>query len=171
VRTFWDGLRLGGDASRVGSLASAFAQKVVLQRSTRKMVATTFTWVVVPLHAVLLAIMLFITEVMRIFGGELAKVQTESLNSDIVTQAGVSNFLLYSAPNMHFISLFVGMMILVLTAANSFAPYAAAGGNRYKLCLFAAIMMFMSGIAIIVIPAMVSTLFQNIAATPTPSGQ
>jgi flagellar protein FlaJ len=171
VRIFWDGLRLGGDASRVGSLASTFAQKVALQRSTRKMVSTTFAWVVVPLHAVLLAIMLFITEVMRIFGGELAKVQTESLNSDIVAQAGVSNFLLYSAPNMHFISLFVGMMILVLTAANSFAPYAAGGGNRYKLCFFAAVMMFMSGVAIIVIPAVVSVLFQNIAATPASPGQ
>jgi flagellar protein FlaJ len=171
VRTFWDGLRLGGDAGRVGSLASTFAQKVALQRASRKLVATTFAWVVLPLHAVLLGIMLFVTEVMRIFGGELAKVQTESLNSDIMTQAGVTNTLLYSAPNMRFISLFVGMMILVLTAANSFAPYAAGGGNRYKLCLFAAVMMFMSGIAIIVVPAMVSVLFQNIAATPTVSGQ
>jgi flagellar protein FlaJ len=166
VRTFWDGLRLGGDASRVGSLASAFAQKVALQRSTRKMVSTTFAWVVVPLHAVLLAIMLFITEVMRIFGGELAKVQDQSLNSDIMNEAGVSNMILYSAPNMHFITLFVGMMILVLTAANSFAPYAAGGGNRYKLCLFAAIMMFMSGVAIIVIPDMVSMVFKNISTTP-----
>jgi flagellar protein FlaJ len=171
VRIFWDGLRLGGDASRVGSLASTFAQKVALQRSTRKLVSSTFAWVVVPLHAVLLSLMLFITEVMRIFGGELAKVQSESLNSDIVAQAGVSNFLLYSAPNMHFISLFVGMMILVLTAANSFAPYAAGGGNRYKLCLFAAVMMFMSGIAIMVVPAIVSVLFENIATTPTSPGQ
>jgi archaellum biogenesis protein FlaJ (TadC family) len=72
---------------------------------------------------------------------------------------------------MHFISLFVGMMILVLTAANSFAPYAAGGGNRYKLCLFAAVMMFMSGIAIMVVPAIVSVLFENIATTPTSPGQ
>jgi len=171
VRTFWDGLSLGGDASQVGSLASTFAQKVALQRASRKLVATTFAWVVVPLHAVLLSIMLFITEVMRIFGGELAKVQSESLNSDIVAQAGVSNFLLYSAPNMGFISLFVSMMILVVTAANTFAPYAAGGGNRYKLCLFAAVMMFMSGVAMLVIPAVVSVLFENIAATPTSPGQ
>jgi flagellar protein FlaJ len=171
VRVFWDGLRLGGDAGQVGSLASTFAQKVALQRASRKLVSTTFAWVVVPLHAVLLSIMLFITEVMRIFGGELSKVQDQSLNSDIMSEAGVSNFLLYSAPNMRFVSLFVGMMILVLTAANSFAPYAAGGGNRYKLCLFAAIMMFMSGVAILVIPAVVSVLFQNIAAAPTTAGQ
>jgi flagellar protein FlaJ len=167
VRTFWDGLRLGGDASRVGTLSSTFAQKVALQRSTRKMVSSTFAFVVVPLHVVLLSIMLFITEVMRIFGGELAKVQDQSLNSDIMSEAGVNNIILYSAPNMRFITVFVGIMIVVLTAANSFAPYAAGGGNRYKLCLFAAVMMFMSGLAIMVVPAMVSMVFHNIAATPT----
>jgi flagellar protein FlaJ len=166
VRIFWDGLRLGGDPERVGSLASSFAQKVALLRASRKLVATTFAWVVVPLHAVLLGLMLFITEVLRIFGSELSKVQDQSLNSDILSEAGVSNMLLYSAPDMRFINLFVGLMILMLTAANSFAPYAAVGGHRYKIFLFAAIMMFMSGIAILVIPALVSVLFQNIAATP-----
>jgi flagellar protein FlaJ len=171
VRIFWDGLRLGGDAGQVGALASNLAQKVALLRASRKLVATTFVWVVVSLHAVLLAIMLFITEVMRVFGTELAKVQGESLNSDIVAEAGVTDLLLYSAPNMHFISLFVGMMILLLTAANSFAPYAAGGGSPYKICLFAALMMFISGIAVLVIPAMVSVLFQNIAATPAPPPQ
>ena len=113
VRVFWDGLRLGGDPERVGSLASNFAQKVSLLRESRKMVTTTFAWVVVPLHCVLLSIMLFITEVLRIFGTELSKVQDESLNSDMLSQAGVSQMLMYSAPDMHFISIFVGMMILL----------------------------------------------------------
>jgi len=171
VRVFWDGLRLGGDPEQVGSLASSFAQKVALLRATRKMVATTFAWVVIPLHAVLLAIMLFITEVLRIFGTELGKVQDESINSDILSEAGVSNMLLYSAPNMQFITVFVGMMILFLTAANTFAPYAAVGGHRYKLCLYGAIMLFISGVAIIVIPAMVSVLFENVAAMPAPPQQ
>jgi archaellum biogenesis protein FlaJ (TadC family) len=115
--------------------------------------------------------MLFITEVMRIFGAELAKVQDESLNSDILSEAGVSGMLLYSAPNMRFITLFVGMMILVLTAVNSFAPYAAGGGNPYKLCLFGSVMMLISGIAIITVPAVVSMLFESVAATPAPPSQ
>ena len=167
VRIFWDGLRLGGDPAQVGSLSSNFAQRLSLLRATRKMVSSTFAWVVVPLHVVLLAIMLLITEVMRIFGGELAKVQDQSLNSDIVSEAGVNNLLLYSAPNMTFIHLFVGVMIVLLTAANSFAPYAAAGGSRYKICLFASIMLFISGIAVITIPAAVSALFESVSATPS----
>jgi archaellum biogenesis protein FlaJ (TadC family) len=79
--------------------------------------------------------------------------------------------LLYSAPNMRFITVFVGMMIIFLTAANTFAPYAAVGGHRYKLCLYGAIMLFISGVAIIFIPAMVSVLFDNVAAMPAPPQQ
>lgn len=168
VRIFWDGLRLGGDPGRVGTMTSDFAQKVALMRSSRKLVANTFAWVVVPLHAVLLAIILFITEVMRIFGTELSKVQEESLNSDTIAEAGVSNMLLFSAPNMRIISVFVFTMILLLTAANSFAPYAATGGSRYKLCLFASVMMLISGIAVLTVPALVSMLFQSVAETPAP---
>jgi flagellar protein FlaJ len=167
VRVFWDGLRLGGDPERVGTLASNFAQRVYLLRASRKLVTTTFAWVVVPLHAVLLCIMLFITEVVRIFGTELSKIQDQSLNSDVLTEAGVNPMLIYSSPDMRFISFFVYTMILFLTAANAFAPYAAVGGNRYKLCLFGAIMLFLSGAAIILIPNMVSALFDNISAAPT----
>jgi flagellar protein FlaJ len=171
VRIFWDGLRLGGDPSRIGPLASNFAQKMFLLRASRKMVSSTFAWVVVPLHVVLLGIMLFITEVMRIFGTELAKVQDASVNSATLSEAGVSDMLLFSAPNMSFITVFVGMMIILITGANTFAPYAAAGGSPYKLCLFASVMMFISGISIIVIPAMVSVLFENVAAVPATPGQ
>jgi flagellar protein FlaJ len=168
VRIFWDGLRMGGDAGEVGALASAYALKITVLRATRKMVANTFAFVIVPMHGVILAIMLFITEVMRIFGGELSKVQTESLNSDIVNEAGVGDVLLFAAPNMEFITMFVGLMILLLTAANSFAPYAATGGNRFKIFLYASVIMFISGVALLVIPSAVSTLFESVARPPQP---
>jgi flagellar protein FlaJ len=166
VRIFWDGLRMGGDAGEVGALASAYALKITVLRATRKMVANTFAFVIVPMHAVILSIMLFITEVMRIFGGELTKVQSESLDSDIVAEAGVSNILTFAAPNMEFVTLFVGVMILLLTAANSFAPYAAMGGNRFKVFVFLAVMMFISGLAMLVVPRVVSTLFEAVAHPP-----
>jgi flagellar protein FlaJ len=166
VRIFWDGLRMGGDPGRVGVLASNFAQKVVLLRASRRLVAGTFAWVVVPLHIALLGIMLFITEVMRIFGTQLTKIQNESIKSDTLAEAGMSDVLLFSSPNMQIITVFVGMMIVLLTAANTFAPYAAGGGHPYKLALFGSIMMFISGIAIITVPAGVSMLFESVAAVP-----
>jgi flagellar protein FlaJ len=170
VRIFWDGLRLGGDAAQVGRLASMYALKVALLRATRRMVASTFGWVAVPLHAVLLGVLLFVTEVIRIFGAKLAEVQAEALSGGVAEEAGVSTVLMYGAPNMAFVDVFVAAVVLMLTATNAFAPYAAGGGHRYKICTYLAIMMFMSGIALIVVPDIVQSLFRTVSSGPAMTG-
>jgi archaellum biogenesis protein FlaJ (TadC family) len=58
----------------------------------------------------------------------------------------------------------------MLTLANSFAPYAASGGHRYKIFNFAVIMMLISGVSYIVIPEVVQGLFASVAETPTAGG-
>ncbi len=167
VRIFWDGVRSGGDTVKVSNLASEFALKIWLLRADRRLVSTTFSWVALPLHAVLMGILLFVTEVVQVFGNELAKVQQESLQSGVAAEAGVGDLLLFSAPALEFIPVFVGTVALMLTAANSFAPYAATGGHRLKLCFYAAIMMIISGLALMLVPHLVRAVFENVSTTPT----
>jgi flagellar protein FlaJ len=167
VRIFAEGIRLGGDPAIVGNLAAAFALKVSLMRSTRSMIATTFAFVVVPMHAALLGILLFVTEVVRIFGTKISEVQGQSLDSEVVRQAGVSSTILYAAPDMEFIGFLVSIMIIMLTAANSFAPYAASGGHRYRVFVFGIVMLALSGFCMLVIPAAVQALFSSVSSTPT----
>jgi flagellar protein FlaJ len=167
VRIFWDGVRSGGDIEKVSTLSSEFSLKHSLLRADRKLVAMTFGWVVVPLHAVLLAILLFVTEVVQIFGGELAQVQQQSLEGGVAAEAGVSDVLLFQFPALDFVPVFVGTVALMLTAANSFAPYAAAGGHKLKLCFYGAIMFIIAGIVLIVVPHLVHAIFENVATTPT----
>jgi len=52
----------------------------------------------------------------------------------------------------------------VLTVADTFAPYAAAGGHIYKLCLYGAVMAFISGVCMLAIPAIVHAIFANVAS-------
>jgi flagellar protein FlaJ len=167
VRIFWDGIRAGGDTEKVAGLASEFALKISLLRADRKLVSTTFSFVAIPLHAVLLGILLFVTEVVKIFGRQLTAVQEQSMEGGVASEAGVSDALLYSSPAIEFIPMFVGTVALMLTAANSFAPYAASGGHKLKLCLYAAIMMTISGLALMLVPSVVSALFQSVATTST----
>jgi flagellar protein FlaJ len=167
VRIFWDGVRMGGDMEKVSTLASEFSLKISLLRADRKLVSTTFSWVVVPLHAVLLAILMFVTEVVQIFGGELANVQQQSLEGGVAAEAGVSDVLLFQFPALDFVPVFVGTVALMLTAANSFAPYAATGGHKLKLCFYGAIMCVIAGIVLIVVPHLVHAIFENVATTPT----
>jgi archaeal flagellar protein FlaJ len=164
VRIFWDGLRLGGDAERISYLASMFAMKVSLLRASRKLVSSTFTFIMIPLHVALLSILLFVTEVLVVFGSKMVEVQSQGLDQGVAQEAGVSTTLLFAAPDMAFIRAFIVAVILILTAANTFAPYAASGGHVYKLCLYGSVMCFLSGLAMLVIPWIVQGLFASIAA-------
>jgi flagellar protein FlaJ len=166
VRIFAEGIRLGGDPTLVGSLAAAFAQKVSLMRASRALVANTFVFVVVPMHAALLGILLFVTEVVRVFGGKISDVQGQSLNSDLVEQAGVSNAILYSSPDMRMITILLMSTIILLTIANSFAPYAASGGHRFKLFIYASLMMGISGVTMLIVPFVVESLFRSVSQSP-----
>lgn len=170
ARIFEEGIRLGGDPAVVGQLASQFAMKVTLLRATRNLIGTTFMFVVLPMHAALLGIMLFVTEVVRVFGAEITKVQDANLDSDLVREAGVSAAITFAAPDMSFISLFVSVMIIMLTGANAFAPYAAAGGHRFKLFVYLSGTMLISGLAMLIIPAIVHSLFQSVAESPMTTG-
>jgi archaeal flagellar protein FlaJ len=170
VRIFSDGIKVGGDPAQVGELASSFGQKVALLRASRSLVSNSFSFVVVPMHAALLGIILFVTEVVLIFGGKIAEVQEQNLDSDLLSEAGVSNAIVFAAPDAGFIRLLVVISILMLTAANSFAPYAASGGHRYKIFNYAVIMMLVSGISFLVIPEIVQGLFASVAEAPTTGG-
>jgi len=166
VRIFSDGIKVGGDPAMVGELASSFGQKVALLRASRSLVSNSFAFVVVPMHAALLGIILFVTEVVLIFGGKIAEVQDDNLDSDLIAEAGVSNAIVFAAPDGAFIRLLVVISILMLTAANAFAPYAASGGHRYKVFISAVMMLLISGVSYIVIPEIVHGLFASVAETP-----
>jgi flagellar protein FlaJ len=170
VRIFSDGIKVGGDPAAVGELASSFGQKVSLLRASRSLVSNSFAFVVVPMHAALLGIILFVTEVVLIFGGKIAEVQDQSLDSDLIEEAGVSNAIVFAAPDATFIRMLVVISIIMLTAANSFAPYAASGGHRYKIFTSAVIMMLISGIFYLIIPEIVQGLFASVAENPGTTG-
>ncbi|HEX5367951.1 MAG TPA: hypothetical protein VFY10_00905, partial [Dehalococcoidia bacterium] len=59
--------------------------------------------------------------------------------------------------------------IIMLTVANAFAPYAASGGHKFKLFMFLAMTMLASGIAMLVVPAVVEALFHSVSSTPLTS--
>jgi len=164
VRIFWDGLRLGGDPERISFLASMLAMKVSLLRASRKLVSSTFTFIMIPLHVALLSILLFVTEVLAVFGSKMVEVQSQGLNEGIANEAGVSTTLLFTSPDIGFVRSFIIAVILILTAANTIAPYAASGGHPYKLCLYGSVMCFLSGLAMLLIPWVVQALFASVAA-------
>jgi flagellar protein FlaJ len=130
VRIFWDGLRLGGDAERISYLASMLAMKVSLMRASRKLVSSTFTFIMIPLHVALLGILLFVTEVLVIFGTKLVEVQSQGLSEGIAQEADVSTTLLFTSPDIAFVKAFVMAVVLVLTRRTPSPPMPPAAATR-----------------------------------------
>jgi len=166
VSTFWDTTKLGGDPDQIGYLSSLFALKISLMRENRKLVSQTFQYLIIPLHAVLIAILLFITEVMAIFATQLSGIQSQAIASTAsANQAGVdvTNVLAFATPNVAFIRGFALVVTLVLTAVDSWAPHATSGGHYHKFWAHLAIMMVLSGLGLLFIPHLVGGLFHHIA--------
>src|SRR5581483_734128 len=149
VRVFYEGIRTGGDPKIVGNQSAAFALKVSQMRATRSMIANTFAFVVIPMHAALVCILLFVMEVIRVFGAKITEVQGESLDSSALQEAGVNGAITFAAPDMHFITILVGLNIVLLTIVNAFAPYAAMGGHKFNIFRYGVIMMIISGLALL----------------------
>jgi flagellar protein FlaJ len=165
VSTFWDTIKLGGDPDQIGFLSSLFALKISLMRENRKLVSQTFTYLMVPLHAVLIAVLLFVTEVMVVFADQLSHIQTQALSTSDPTSTGVdvTNVLAFASPNVAFIRGFALVVTLVLTVVDSWAPHATSGGHHHKVWIYAAVMMLMSGLALMFVPQIVGGLFHSVA--------
>ena len=125
-------------------------------------------YLIIPLHAVLVAILLFITEVMAIFATQLTSIQTQAVaNTTTSQQAGidVTNVLAFASPNIAFIRGFALVVTIVLTVVDTWSPHSTAGGHHHKVWLHLAIMMLMSGLGLMFIPHIVQDCSTTSRAT------
>jgi flagellar protein FlaJ len=166
VGTFWDTMKLGGDPDQIGYLSSLFSLKISLMRENRRLVAQTFMYLMVPLHAVLVGIILFVTEVMIMFATQLQMVQDQAIaTTDPTTTGGidVSSVLTFASPNIAFLRGFALVVTLFLTVVDTWSPHCTSGGHHHKVWLYAALMMLLSGVMLMGVPHVVSGLFDSVS--------
>jgi flagellar protein FlaJ len=70
---FLDAIELGGDANKVGKLVNTTNLEVVLLRMKRKLVSSSFTTLIFPMHAAMTGLVIFIVEILVIFSSMLTK--------------------------------------------------------------------------------------------------
>jgi archaeal flagellar protein FlaJ len=165
VRTFWDGITLGGEPQEVGNEASSFALKISLLRSQRSQIASGFIWLTVAMHAVLTMLSVFIYSVFTSFAN-LVKTLMPKEGLDSSVMSGLPSFGLFSTNStqvslLHFM---VITIVVVLTLANAFAIYAVSGGHPRKLFFYLALTSAISGIVFLVVPPVASMMFHGIGA-------
>jgi len=150
VNIFNDAVRLGADADTVAFLAAEFGTKTIMLRAKRKVVASTFSWLTVAMHATVSALMIIILEIIRNFTAmiETAAGALDQQALDAASMAAPT----FNTPSVIFFQIIASAMIIMLSVINAYAIIATDGGHRYKGAFFLSILLFLGGVSFIVIP-------------------
>ncbi len=135
---------LGGDADTVGSLASEFANRVIMLRAKRAVVTSTFASLTVVIHGAIAALMVIITEVMRRFidmiWSTILVEGDQALGSVMIPLPSMDD------PEVQLLHYITKAMALPLTVANAVAMSATDGGHKLRVSFYLSILTGMSGI-------------------------
>jgi flagellar protein FlaJ len=168
---FRDSVALGGSPDKVGLIVGTSSLEQVLLRDKRHMVAMGFVTLLIAMHAAMVGILLFLFHIMANISKAIDTVMS-TLGTSQAAVSGTSSTLptgLDVTFLMHFpvdqMSIYVMMIILLVTISNIIAGRIVYGGDRYIFYLFATILFSISGLLAIVAPVIVGTFF-NIPTFP-----
>ncbi len=159
VKMFNDATRLGGDPEEVGNRSSIIAMSLDFLRAKRSQVSSSFVFLVLGMHVALVALLLFVTQVINIFAGTVDGVYSKAVESNPMASVQVFSF---SFSNVHLLGTLVIPVILALSGANAFAIKAADGGNKYKLYNYLGVTLGISGALLVFVPIMAENIFSSI---------
>ncbi|MDP3064732.1 MAG: hypothetical protein Q8O40_16245, partial [Chloroflexota bacterium] len=157
VRIFLDGVSLGGEPEEVGNRASVMTTKVNFMREKRTLIASTFGWLTVAMHATVSFLLVFVIEIVAGFGN---MVQSAGV-ADLAMGGGAAgnSMISFSFQNMQFLHSLMAPVLIVLAVINALAAKAAEGGYIYKFFLYLGITLFISGLVITMAPRVAVMIF------------
>jgi len=162
VGMFYDAIEVGGSADQAGQQAALFANKLALLRAHRRTVSGPFRWLCITMHASIIVILIFITEVIVAFGAMVAQAQGSmpDMNGSAPSISAFSSFNLSGLEMMQHLVL---PLVIIFTIANAIVPALAEGGSRYKIFNNLGITAAISGVALLVLPRLANQLFITVS--------
>ena len=163
VQIFYKSISMGGEPGRVASASAFYASQIAFLRAKRTMVATTFSYLIFPLHVAMVGLLEFIVEIMDLFSASVKESQAAlSDNSDLAGQYSVAELFTFGQVNLLLVDTLVTTVVVVLTCVNALAPKATAGGGNLKIAYNLAVMMIISGGLMIGVPLSARSIFSSI---------
>ena len=164
TNVYVDAINLGGNADTVGELVSSSNLEIVLLRMNRDRIAKGFTNLVIPLHVSMIALLLFIGQILTIFSTIISTLfvkfnVTDDKLEGLPTSIGGLNLGIFGGVPVELLGQFVVIVIIIITIANVLAIIAVKGGPMYLATYYGGIMFILSGILMIVIPPIVGSVF------------
>ncbi|ABE51348.1 archaellar assembly protein FlaJ [Methanococcoides burtonii] len=160
---FVDSINLGGDAEAVGELVSSSNLELVLLRMKRERISASFTFLVVPLHLAMVALLLFIGQILMLFTNIISELFTKYDISESAIAGGAGgvsmNLGIFGGVPVELLGQFVVVVIIVLTLGNVLAVNLVKGGPLYLLVFYGSIFFIFSGIMMLIVPPVVDIFF------------
>ncbi|MBL7182981.1 MAG: archaellar assembly protein FlaJ [Anaerolineae bacterium] len=154
IGVFYEGVNLGGDPERVGTLSSLFATKTYMLRAKRQGVAATFSWLLIIMHAIMTGLMIFLLEIVRQFGIVLEEAMA-SIDLGAETAQFATSMFSFGSVRIPLLEQMTLGMVLVLVVINAFAIVADEGAHFIKIVFYLSLMLLLSGICYLIIPSTV----------------
>ena len=159
VGMFYDAIDLGGSSGEAGYQASLFASRVALLRAKRKTVSGPFRWLCIAMHASVVALLIFVSEVIISFAGMVSSAN-EAMPS-VSGAASASSFTSFNTAGLGVMQSMVIPLVLLFTIANAIAPSLADGGSKYKILYNLGVTASVSGISLVILPTLADALFKS----------
>lgn len=154
---FYEATNLGGDPETAGMLCSLFSTRTAMLRAKRSGIAATFSWLMIVMHGVLAALMVFILEILSKF----MELMNSAMPTEVQTEAEQAlavQLFSFAAPPTDLLEKVTIALLILLALVNSFAIISSEGTHLFKISFYLSIMLFLTGIAFLVVPPLVSGL-------------
>ncbi len=166
TRIFVDASDMGGDANVIGEIVGSSNLEMVLLRLKRDLISSGFTNLVIPLHASMVGLVLFITGILNRFTTLISTMfqsQMSSIGSatDIFNRVPVNglNLGLFGNVPVGLLNIYALAISIILIFANSISLKIVKGSANYMLYFYGSILMIISGLLLIIIPPAVNWVF------------
>jgi len=165
LNIFRDSVELGGKPDIIGQIVGSSMLEQVLLREKRNTVAMGFVILLIPMHAMMVGIFLFLYHIMVTMSKAIASVVTSLDTGSALSNpesvaggigGGVELFVNFPEAEM---GLYVILMLSIITVSNIIAGKIVMGGDRYMYYFFASTLLAVTGIIYIFAPIMVGMFF------------
>ena len=167
MNIFRDAVALGGSPDEIGKITGSSMLEQVLLRRKRDMMAKGFVVLLVPMHAAMIGIFVFLFEILLSMSHAITKVMSHFAETSAALTGGSSTIGGSMAMSLNLfvdfpedtMRAYVVTILLMLTIANILAGKIVMGGDRYIYYLFTSLLCAATGIIYIVAPFIVSAFF------------
>jgi flagellar protein FlaJ len=165
MNIFRDAVELGGTPDTIGQIVGTSVLEQVLLREKREMFSKGFIVLLVPMHAAMVGIFLFLFYVMLTMSKAITSVMTTYSDSSTAlsgqsvsgsAMGGMNLFVNFPEAQM---ATYVMIILLIITISNIVAGKIVAGGDRYMFYFFASLLCTITGLIYVLAPLVVDSFF------------